>query len=206
MIIQREIRRKAFHILAGMAIPAIYYGFMLWQHATGRPYTYLAKWILLVAAAVILAIDVVRLRHQFIKIIFIDFFGPMMRRHEISELTGATYLMLASLACVLLFADGVAIAAVSFLVIGDSLAAVVGRSVGRTKFFEKSFEGAGAGLVGCLLIGALLVNLPGTHLGYLQMAAGALTAIVVEMLPIPLDDNIRLPLASGAVMHLLFVR
>jgi len=197
-MIRREIRRKAFHILAGMSIPVLYYIFMLLDQ------TWLATWILLAATASILAIDVIRLRHQFVKIIFIDFFGPMMRRHEISALTGATYLMISSLVCVLIFDDSVAIAAISYLVIGDSLAAVVGRSIGRTKFFEKSFEGAAAGLLGCLAVGVLIVNLPATDLKYLQMAAGALTAIIVEMLPIPLDDNIRIPLASGAVMHLLF--
>lgn len=198
MKLQREIRRKAFHIMAGMSIPVIYYVFMV----LGQ--TWAAKWILLAASLGILAVDIIRLRHQFVKIIFIDFFGPMMRRHEISALTGATYLMLSSLACVLLFTDSVAIAAISYLVIGDSLAAVVGRSLGRTKFFEKSLEGGGAGLLGCLAVGALIISLPLTDLGWLQMAAGALTAIVAEILPIPLDDNIRIPLASGAVMHLLF--
>jgi dolichol kinase len=198
MKLQREIRRKVFHILAGMSIPVIYYVFMVLDQA------WVATWILLAATLCILAVDVIRLRHQFVKIIFIDFFGPMMRRHEISALTGATYLMISSLVCILVFTDSVAIAAISYLVIGDSLAAVVGRSLGRTKFFEKSFEGAGAGLAGCLAVGALIVGLPHTDLGWLQMAAGALTAIVVEMLPIPLDDNIRIPLASGAVMHLLF--
>ncbi len=198
MKIEREIRRKAFHIMAGMSIPVLYYVFMVLEQ------TWLATWILLAITLSILAIDVIRLRHQFIKIIFIDFFGPMMRRHEISALTGATYLMISSLLCVLIYSDSVAIAAISFLVIGDALAAIVGRSVGRIKFFEKSFEGAGAGLLGCLLVGALIVNLPASDLKYLQMAVGALTAIVVEMLPIPLDDNIRIPLASGAVMHLLF--
>ncbi len=184
--------------MAGMSIPVFYYVFMVLDQ------TWLATWILLAAALCILAVDIIRLRHQFVKIIFIDFFGPMMRRHEISALTGATYLMISSLVCVLIYTDSVAIAAISYLVIGDSLAALVGRSLGRTKFFEKSFEGAGAGLVGCLAVGSLIVNLPGTELGWLQMAAGAMTAIAVEMLPIPLDDNIRIPLASGAVMHLLF--
>ena len=204
MTIQREIRRKAFHVLAGITVPALYYLFVLAQQSTGRPYTYLAKWILFGATAITLTIDIIRLRHLFIKIIFIDPFGPLLRRHEISALTGATHLMISALLCFVLFRDGVAIAAMCFLVIGDSLAAIVGRHMGQTKFFEKSFEGGGAGLAGCLLIGALIVNLPHLQLGSLQMAAGAVAAIVVEMLPIPMDDNIRIPLVSGAVMQLLF--
>ncbi len=198
MIIQREIRRKAFHILAGLSLPALYYVFMLFHQTT------LAKWIIFAATAAILVIDIIRLKHLFIKIIFLDIFGPLLRKHEISALTGATYLMIASLACFALFRDSIAILAISYLIVGDSLAALVGRSVGRTKFFEKSFEGAGAGLAGCLAVGLIIMHLPGTDLAFWEMAAGAATAAIVEIMPIPLDDNIRIPLASGAVMHLFF--
>ncbi|MDQ7799432.1 MAG: hypothetical protein RDU76_10930 [Candidatus Edwardsbacteria bacterium] len=198
MIIQREIRRKAFHIMAGLALPALYYVFMLIHQTT------LAKWIVAAVALAILVVDIIRLKHLFIKIIFLDIFGPLLRKHEISALTGATYLMLSSLACFALFRDSIAILAISYLIVGDSLAALVGRSVGRVKFFEKSFEGAGAGLAGCLAIGLIIMNLPGTDIGFWEMAAGAATAAIVEMLPIPLDDNIRIPLAAGAVMHLFF--
>lgn len=198
MILQREIRRKAFHILAGLALPALYYLFMLLHQ------TILAKWIIAAVALAILVVDIIRLKHLFIKIIFLDLFGPLLRKHEISALTGATYLMLSSLACFTFFSDSIAILAISYLIVGDSLAALVGRSVGRTKFFAKSFEGAGAGLAGCLMIGLIIMHLPGTDITFWEMAAGAMTAAVVEMLPIPLDDNIRIPLASGAVMYLFF--
>ena len=184
--------------MAGLSIPALYYVFMLLNQ------TLLAKWIFFAATAAILVVDIIRLKHLFIKIIFLDIFGPLLRKHEISALTGATYLMISSLACFLLFRDSVAIAAISYLIIGDSLAALVGKSVGRIKFFEKSFEGAGAGLVGCLAIGLLIICLPKTDLTIMEMAAGAITAAMVEILPIPLDDNIRIPLASGAVMAFLF--
>jgi diacylglycerol kinase (CTP) len=201
--LQREIRRKAFHMLAGMAVPAIYYGLLVFEKIGGRPYTYFAKWMLLAATAITLAIDIIRLQHQFIKIIFLDLFGPLLRRHEITALTGATYLMISSLLCILLFDPFVAIASISYLVIGDALAAMVGRSIGRTKFFMKSFEGAGAGLIGCLAVGLLIMHLPYSNLSLLKMLAGAVTAVTIELLPIPLDDNIRVPLSAGAVMQWL---
>jgi dolichol kinase len=198
MTIQREIRRKSFHVLAGLSIPAIYYFFMLFNQVL------LAKWIFTAAAISILAIDIVRLRHLFVRIIFLDIFGPLLRKHEISALTGATYLMISSLACFMIFRDSVAILSISYLVVGDSLAALVGRSMGKIKFFTKSLEGAGAGLIGCLIIGSAIMYLPKTNLSLLQMIAGAVTASIIELLPIPLDDNIRIPLAAGAVMHFLF--
>lgn len=201
--LQREIRRKAFHMLAGLTVPFLYYGALLLEQASGKPYTYLAKWILLAAAAATLALDIIRLRHQFIKIIFIDIFGPLLRRHEIDALTGATYLMLSSLACIVFFQPFIAMASICFLVIGDALAAMVGRNLGRTKFFLKSFEGTAAGLAGCLLIGTVLIFLPHSDLSLSRMLIGAAVAMIVELLPIPLDDNIRVPLAAGAVMQWL---
>jgi len=201
--LQREIRRKAFHMLAGLSVPFLYYGALVLEQSTGKPYTYLAKWVLLGAAAATLCLDVVRLRHQFIKIIFIDIFGPLLRRHEIDALTGATYLMLSSLACVLLFQPFIAMASISFLVIGDALAAMVGRNLGRTKFFLKSFEGTAAGFAGCLLIGTAIIFLPFSDLSLPRMVIGAAVAMIIELLPIPLDDNIRVPLAAGAVMQWL---
>ncbi|HTY08370.1 MAG TPA: hypothetical protein VMF29_04320 [Candidatus Edwardsbacteria bacterium] len=204
MTIAREIRRKSFHVLAGMSIPVLYYLFLGWQHLTGRPYTYLAKWILVGATVAILVVDVIRLRHQFFKIVFIDFFGPLLRRHEISALTGATYLMLSSAVCILIYRSEVAIAAISFMVIGDAMAAVVGRSIGKPVFFGKSLEGAAACLAGCLLIGTAVVLLPGSRLGFWPMACGALTATIAELLPFQLDDNITIPLLSGLAMNVMF--
>jgi acyl phosphate:glycerol-3-phosphate acyltransferase len=203
MTLLREIRRKIFHVLAGMSIPVLYYVFMMLQRSSGRPYLYLARWILVGAMLATLIIDVIRLKHQFAKIIFIDFLGPLLRRHEISAITGATYMMISATGAILAFKSEVAIAAISFLVIGDALAAVVGRSVGRPVFFQKSLEGAAACLAGCLAIGTVIVLLPGTELAYWTMVLGAVTATVVEILPLPLDDNISIPMISGLVMHLL---
>jgi dolichol kinase len=198
MTIQREIRRKSFHLLAGLGIPVIYYVFMLLGQQV------LAKWILLAATVSILVIDLIRLKHMFARIIFLDIFGPLLRKHEISALTGATYLMISSLVCFYMFRDSVALLAISYLVIGDSLAAIVGRSIGRPIIFGKSLEGSVAGLLGCLVIGSAIMLLPGTSLGWAELSLGAVVAMAVELLPIPLDDNIRIPLASGAIMHLLF--
>lgn len=197
MTIHREIRRKSFHLLAGLGIPAIYYIFMLLGQ---QP---LAKWILLAATLSIIVIDVIRLKHMFARIIFLDIFGPLLRKHEISALTGATYLMISSLACFLLFEDSVAMLAISYLIIGDSLAAIVGRSIGRPLIFGKSLEGTGAGLAGCIVVGTAIMFLPKVQLSLTQVLLGAVVAMAVELLPIPLDDNIRIPLASGAFMHFL---
>jgi len=33
---------------------------------------------------------------------------------------------------------------------------------------------------------------------------GAITAMIMELIPIPLDDNFKIPLGSGAIMMMLY--
>ncbi|MEN9979897.1 MAG: hypothetical protein ABIK38_06100, partial [candidate division WOR-3 bacterium] len=96
-----------------------------------------------VATTIFLVIDLLRLRLNPFKDIFIILFGSLLRRKEFSSLTGGSYLMVASLVCMLLFGNnrGVFIAAISFLAIGDTVAAIVGLSIGKIRIFRKTVEG-----------------------------------------------------------------
>ena len=85
-----------------------------------------------------------------------------------------------------------------FLSIGDSMAAIVGQAIGRISIGHKSLEGTLACFTACALIA-----LP-TTLTWPVALAGAATAAVVELMEIPiLNDNVAIPLFSGAVMYLL---
>jgi len=132
---------------------------------------------------------------------FRDFFGQMIRQHELSSLMGSTYLLIAALLAVEIFPQPVAAAAIGFTVVGDSVAALVGKAWGRHRFFGKSFEGSAGGLVACLVWGWFLVTMG--FLPWPVIASGALVASLVELLPIPLDDNLGVTLFSGYVMKLL---
>ena len=81
-------------------------------------------------------------------------------------------------------------------------AAIVGKAWGRTRVFRKSLEGALGGLAACLGWAAFLA-LSGV-LPWPVLVAGALAASLVELLPIPLDDNLGMTLLSGVVMRLLW--
>jgi len=129
---------------------------------------------------------------------FLIAFGSLIRDHEHNTLTGATYLVLSSLLCITLFSKTVAVAAISFLVLGDTMAALVGRSFGKKRFFQKSIEGSLACFFSCLLCGSLV-----PQLSFGVSVVGALVATLVELLPLPIDDNLRIPLLSGGVMQLL---
>ena len=159
------------------------------------------------AAIILLLVDFLRLRLTSVKSVFIVLFGSMLRRKELSTLTGASYLMLASLVCLLIFGmgpegrvSGVFIAAMGFLALGDTAAAIVGLSIGRVRIFRKTLEGTLAGLLVCLGVAWLVSILPGLDFPLGIGILGAVSASVVEALPIEVNDNVVIPLLSGMVM------
>jgi glycerol-3-phosphate acyltransferase PlsY len=157
------------------------------------------------ATAIFLLFDVLRLRLKGLKSVFIIVFGSAMRRKELSSLTGGSYLMLASLVCMLIFGSsqtgrGVFIAAVSFLAVGDTVAAIVGISIGRIRVFRKTLEGTLAGLLACIGVAWVVSILPGLDLPLGIGILGAVSASTVEAIPIEVNDNVVIPLLSGAVM------
>ncbi|MBM3317772.1 MAG: phosphatidate cytidylyltransferase [Candidatus Eisenbacteria bacterium] len=182
-----EIGRKALHV-AAISIPVGYY---FVEPAYGRG-------ILATLTAISFVIDVVRLNQPRVRTFFYIFFGRLVRDHERHNLLGATYLLLSSLICVHAFSKPVAVAALAFLILGDTVAALVGRAFGRVRIFGKTLEGSLACLAVCVLIGALI-----PELGWTRTLVGAATATLIELVPVPLDDNLRIPLAAGFMMQLV---
>ena len=99
--------------------------------------------------------------------------------------------------CILLFAKVLAIVCILFMIFGDMAAALVGKMWGKTKLLAgKSLEGSAACFIVCAAIA--LVKLDPTI-----AIIGAFVATIVELIPFPIDDNLTVPLISGAVMHFL---
>jgi dolichol kinase len=184
-----ELARKAIH-LCSLSIPV---GGYVVGRDVGLP-------ILASIAGVFLLFDGLRVLgvkpvDRLIRLIF----GRVIRSHESKNLTGGTYLLLTSTACFWLMPMPAFMAAVTFLVLGDTAAALVGRRWGVHRYGGKSIEGSLACLAICLLAVPIVPELP-----YLAGALGALAATVAEAFTGPLDDNVAMPIVSGGVMVLFF--
>lgn len=187
MLLRSELKRKAIH-LASLSIPLGYYLTPdLWQRDWERA--------LLAAVILSLAIEVFRLNHLPTRNVFRHFFGELLRNHEEVSLLGSTYLLIACLLSIHLFPKPIAVLALAFLIVGDTMAAIVGKWLGRVRIFDKTLEGSLACLVTCYLLTLLVPEVP-----FRVAVVGALTATVFELLPIPLDDNFRIPLSAGFAM------
>jgi dolichol kinase len=194
-----EFRRKAIHLFA-LTIPI---GYSLLPKTPS---------LLLLSpfAAGAIIIDIVRLRklplHGFLNRLV----GPVLRDHEEEDFAGASYILSASFLSILLFHKSVAIAAISFIILGDIAAALIGRRFGKTKIpwsltkvnpfgnDRKSLAGSLSCLLMCLAVAMVIPQLP-LWIGII----GAVTATVVEGISLPVNDNFSVPLLSGLCMQLL---
>ncbi len=115
---------------------------------------------------------------------------------------GTTYALISSLIVFLLFEEYIAVAALFFMSIGDSLAGEIGEHFGRHGIFKKSLEGSLACLVTCLII-AVVMSVVWPVIPVPAAMLGAVSATIVELLPVPIDDNLTVPVISAGIMMLV---
>jgi dolichol kinase len=187
--VKDEAPRKAIH-LSSISIPL---GMLYLPLVWGRR-------ILIVIALTLLVVDLVKIHQPKARSYFTAFFGHLIRRHEHGGITSSTYLVISALLATYLFEREVAAAALVFLIVGDTLAAIVGKAWGRTRIFDKTVEGFLAGFVTSLAAAWLIVPV----IPLPALAIAALVAVIVEILPIPVDDNFRIPLVAGLVLEWLW--
>jgi dolichol kinase len=161
----------------------------------------LAILVLLPLAVIAVIIEIVRLENRTVKRIFYKTFGIMLRKHEMVDFTGASYLLTSSVFTIVLFPREIAFAALSFLSVGDTMAAIIGTRYGRRKIIgtNKSLEGALACFSSCFAYVLAFGLHPNIAL------AGALAATISELSSFPLDDNLRIPIVSGIVMSIVSI-
>ena len=182
-----ELLRKSIH-LSGLALPVIY--------------LFLDKPTMLVIIGILtglaLAVELVKWLSPRFGEFFFQIFASLLRTHERKgAMTGATYYLISAFLCIFFFAKTLAIVCIFFMILGDLAAALVGKKWGRTKLLgKKSLEGSTACFFVCVVIALVKLN-------PIVAIVGALVATIVELIPFPIDDNLTVPLISGAVMHFL---
>ena len=190
MIPLSEYKRKLIHLF-NLAIP---FGYL---------YVFPEKWVFVKLLSILMVLfiifDILRHKVTWVKSLFSLFIDSMLRSHEQEgKLTGATWVMIGAVISIILFSKPVAIIALFFMSIGDTAAGLIGQRYGKHKIWNKSWEGFFGGLFVCIIIGMNYSLLPMTI-----SLSGAVAAMVMEIVPIPLDDNFKIPLGAGAIMMML---
>jgi len=186
--LRKELARKAFHMLS-----LVYLGFFT---VFGRDTTLIALGIWL---GLVWTLELARLNLPAFNRFLLGVFQGIHRPAEEKRISGVVWTSLGCWATVLLFGDSELLvrAGILCVALGDAAAALVGKRFGRHPFRSgermKSIEGS-LGCFAASFAGCLIAGLP---LG--ASAAAAVCAAVVEAAPVPIDDNLWLPLVSAAV-------
>lgn len=180
----RELARKGLHV-ASAVLP------VGWGIGILSPE--LLRLLLVVALAVAILVEGARRLSRRARRMFDALFAPLLRPHEQTDLTGATWLAAAMLGALVVFPPSAAVVALWAVAAGDGAASIVGRLASRGQ------PDAGktlAGSVTCALV---------TMLGAVWLASapwlsavviGAATALA-ERPRGPLDDNLRVTAVAG---------
>lgn len=193
-----EFVRKGIH-LGSLSIPVIYY-------FIERP---TAIWILTGMAIFSLIIDVGRHRFPGLRVYVNKIFGAILREHERDSkkmlLSGATWVILSALLCVILFPKLITVTAFAILIISDASSALFGRAFGKHKFLDKSLEGSLAFVVSGWVVVAVAPKALNHPAEYIAGAIGAVIGAIVEAASVRLrlDDNLSVPVSIGITMWLI---
>ncbi len=128
-----------------------------------------------------------------------------LKQHEkTGQMTGATYMMLSGLICLMLFPKEIFIIAFTVLVISDTCANLYGKKYGTpNKITGKSFAGSKAFAISSFVISIILGNAYGLELAPLMLAS--LTAAYFEHCSnlLKIDDNFIVPISYSS-SYLIF--
>lgn len=187
-----ELGRKGLHVLA-LAIP-----FGMWW--VGMP---AALYAVGTMALLGVAGDILRAHSARFNAAIQWLFGPLMRAEECPPVgtricfNGATCVLVGAALLALLFPLRIAVPVLVMAMLADAAAALVGRRIGRHSWGSVSatVEGTAAFVATGLVVVAFFPSLP-----FGPAAAGVAAGAVAEALPLPINDNIWVPLVAALVV------
>lgn len=196
---KNEIIRKSIH-LCSLSIPVGYY--------------FVTRELMLTVLVPLLIISVfIDFGRHFIpalRDLTFKIFGPILREHEKDttkkNLSGATYVLISAVGVIFAMPKIFAITGFAVLIIGDIMAALIGRRFGKHKFLAKSLEGTLAFFVSASIVVLLAPKIEGLPAEYFIGFFAAAVAAIAENLSYGwADDNLTIPVSMGGVMWILYL-
>jgi dolichol kinase len=185
----REVARKGIHFTSSI-IPVLL--------ALGAAHRVVVLGLLALFVTA-LVVEIARHASVSVALTFNRLFAPLLRAHEATHVTGATWLLGAMFVAVAILPRDAAIAATWAVAVGDAIAALVGIPFGRHRSPSsgKSLEGS----VACALatsIGAFAL----ARMSLTESLALGVVAAIAERATSPDDDNARIVTLVGVTAWL----
>ena len=187
--IREELKRKIIHLSCAI-LPLLYY-------------FYLSREQIIIICSTIsilfLIAEILRFRHRKSEVLFQNIFFSLLREKEKNKhITGATYLFISATVTFIIFKKEIAVPAVLVLTIADSFAAIVGKMTDSARVFDKSL----AGSLTFFIISMIILFLFVPDFGWF-MPIIAVMVTIIEVLPLPINDNLLISLSTGIILYVL---
>ncbi len=190
-----EFRRKSVHLFA-MSIPI---GYLIVPKTP-------ALLILALCSFGAILLDLLKYYDKGFRKTFYGIFGKMLRSREIKRFTASTYILGAGLLCAFAYEKWIMITVMIFIILGDLAAAIFGKRFGKHfTIGKKTLEGSIAFFI-VAYFGSIIMKLTVLNIApWPALFMGALTATVIESLPLGIDDNFSVPVLTGLLLQLMYV-
>ncbi len=154
-------------------------------------------------AIIFILLDIIRFLHKQTNVVLHEKAKALFRKNEFQRFSSMSVFLVAFFVTILVFPKEIAIAASTFLIFGDTFGKVFGLAFGKHKILNKTVEGTLA-YYGCMMIcGYVLYTL--LNVSPWILIFGGLSAPLIELFSMGINDNITVPLFSGAIMYVAFL-
>jgi dolichol kinase len=188
MSVIQELGRKGIHLLM-LPVP-LSFGLLSRDLLIG---------ILAGLSFLALILDLMRITIPAVHEFFQKTLGSLIREKESYRITGATWILISALLCIILFNPWISQTVLLWIIVADTLCAISGKIWGRHFIRRgKTWEGSAVFFVSSFLILSLV---PDKNM--LIGTLGIVCAMTVDLLFVHVNDNIAIPLLAGGIMQIL---
>ena len=187
------IRRKLFRMLA-LFYPLVY------LYYPQKETIYVSA----IIAAIALIIESLRFYSLKASTLIEKVFSPIGKEEETKRISGITYLTLGALLTVIFFERVIAVPVLFCTIFGDAASSLIKGKIKISK--RKSLEASICCFLTCILIGLVLLKSEilikeGINFNLILIVSFFVT--LFDLLPLSIEDNLSIPLASGFFAKLL---
>jgi dolichol kinase len=194
-----EIFRKGIHYSSA----AISIGYLFIEKNT-------VLLVLGIILALLLIVEIVKYKSDFIYNLYMKYFKHMLREHEYDRsrfrINGASWVLFSAIFCIILFPKYIAIFGLLMLSFADSTSALAGRLWGKKQFApNRSYLGTAV----FFIVGIIIMFVSPKYFSggkeYLIAFIAVVVTTVADALSLPVDDNFTIPATACFVMYLLYL-
>lgn len=194
-----HILRKIWHIFCGVSVLSAYYlsGDNIESYG----------WLCLSIALAGFGADILRMKVASFNQFALKVLGPVMRKSELNGFSGLPFYALGAGLAIFFYEKHIALISIMFLVLADPIASFVGVHLGKDKILpNKSLQGTIASFFVCNLVAFIYLleyEVNGINLVLFSVLAGIIGAASELASAFNIDDNLTIPVLSGAGLTVL---